>query len=135
MSKQTYGNGDDAILLPTTTNSGTTAIVSPAQDMRRFDTIGLLLVTTGTIAGSWKIEASNDFVTNSTGAVYGQAQNASPQWGTVTSIFTPTIAAVTSGGSSQATGATSFPWRQYRVTFTPTSGSGTVTVKQFLKSI
>lgn len=125
--------GDNAttyILIPTQTNSGTTPIPSAADPMHNFDTLSLVLVTTLTVAGAWKVEASNDFSGQS--GLQNRQSNAGT-WGDVSSLCQPALAPVVSGGSKQAVQIAPFGWGAVRVTFTPTSGSGAVSAYRVAK--
>src|SRR5450631_446663 len=114
--------------------SGTTPIVMTMQGPVNVNT-SMTLFATGTVAGAWKIEASNDFTTAMTGL--GTNANAG-HWTDITVAFrTPNattgtaIAAVTSGGSSTYVEYMGNPGcglgaRSLQVTFTPTSGAGNI---------
>lgn len=114
--------------------SGTTPIVMQIQGPINVNT-SMTLFATSTVAGAWKIEASNDFLIANT----GMNQNANAgHWTDITAAFrTPdsttgtAIAAVTSGGSSTYVEYMGNPGcglgaRSLQVTFTPTSGAGKI---------
>lgn len=137
MNKVRYGDGDTQFnWIPTQAISGTTPIVSvPIIDMRDMDSIGVQLITTGTITGTWLIEASNDYMGASNGNAYGQVNN-----GTATGTFTPVTAhfsvAVAGTAIANPSGSATNQYAQtpngmrcraLRITFTPASGAGNVT--------
>jgi hypothetical protein len=112
----------NAVAAPVTISDTAAHVVLPDQDLmvdpkQPNVNVGLQLSTkTGsTLAGSWKIEVSND-------SHLGLTANA--QWSDITSAFTPTIAAVLSGASSQYVQCAPIYARAIRASFTATSGSG-----------
>jgi len=131
-----YGDGEDCQLIATQAVSGTTPIVSRVVDMRDFDDIGLQLITTGTVAGTWLIEASNDFVAAMNGNAYGSISNGTSPVGTFTdctAFFTKAAAGTAiANPSGAATAQYAKPLhgircRALRITFTPSAGAGNVT--------
>lgn len=114
--------------------SGTTAIVMTIQGPINVNT-SFTLFATGTVAGAWKIEASNDYALGDAG--YGTSDNAGHwtditlAWRTPNATTGTAIAAVTSGGSSTYVEYMGNPGcglaaRSLQVTFTPTSGAGNI---------
>lgn len=107
--------------------SDTAAHVSRPVAIRRIRAVSLQLIAGGTLAGSWKIEASNDYRENA----QGQAEVAGT-WSDVTAMFKrpdgTAIAAVVDGTAATET---QFAWcaplvaGSFRVTFTASAGSGT----------
>jgi hypothetical protein len=143
MMKDTTGDGGDAVVLASTAISGTTPIVSGPIDVRDKDACSLQLVATGSPAGAWKVEASNDFVPGVTsGAVGGSSSGAygSPAfagtWSDITALFSrpTTIATVAAAGSQYVQAESHLDARHIRITFTPTSGTGNVFVNCFRKN-
>jgi hypothetical protein len=123
MKKNIYGDqASQNILIPVQAISGTTPIVAKLN-MQNMDRVALVLVTTSTVAGAWTIGASNDYQ-QPQGLANKQA--ASGAFGSITTLAEPTIAAVVSGGSTQAVQIPRFGWGAISVTFTPTSGAGNV---------
>jgi|SRR6187431_207697 len=115
-----YGN-ENIVFIPTAI-SGTTAMVSNPISIENLDIVGLQLVSTSTVAGAWTVQVSNDYAP-SIGSL-NQTESAGT-WSQAAALFSPTIAAVISGGGSQYVQATlAASW--FRVTFTPTSGAGNV---------
>ncbi len=132
-NKERFGDGEDRFFLPFTTISGTTAIPGRVIDLRRYDSSGMQFISTGTVAGTWLVEVSNDYVPTMNGNAYGEIANAG-HWSTIPNAqFSPAIATVVSGGSSQPVQA-NLTFRAMRITFTPTSGAGQVAVLGFAKS-
>jgi hypothetical protein len=118
------GQGSSCYVIPTQAISGTTPIISRTTDLNGTKGVSYLLVTTSTVAGSWKVEVSNDY-SGAGGGNFMQPPTAG-DWVDITSAFSPSIAAVTSGGSSQFVQMGPLSCRTIRVTFTPTSGAGNV---------
>lgn len=84
-------------------------------------------------AGTWTVACSNNYVPASNGSNYG----ASPATGTFTDISTlfnspAAIAAVTDAGSQYVQAR--LDARHLQITFTPSSGIGTMTAAVYLKS-
>jgi hypothetical protein len=124
-------NAGTAVLIPVQAIAGTTPVVV-AELMGQFDGVGLVLVTTGTVAGNWKIEAANDYQpTNAQGL---QNTSANPgNWGDVTAVASPAIVQPAGAPKSQAVQIAPFSWGAMRLTFTPTSGAGNVAAYRFAK--
>lgn len=116
---------DDNILIPVQAISGTTPIVSDARPIDNLDGVGLQLITTGTVAGTWLIEGSNNYVSNKIPNLNQNAQASGIQWSDITALF---------GSVTQPAGSATSQFRQchplvcrfVRVTFTPSSGAGNV---------
>ena len=130
-----FGNANrEGRIIPLTAISGTTPIVSGGYFLEDYNGISFQLGSDGTVAGAWKIEVSNDYSVG-----FNDDRVTAGTWTDVTAAFVdaagnPAIAAVTSGGSNQATQAAPFMFRAYRVTFTPTSGAGNVYCVVFAKA-
>lgn len=122
------GDGDDYKVIPSTTVSGTTPIVSAVVDIRDLDSIGFQLITTGSVAGAWTFAASNNFQPEGI-ASYGQIPTMG-DWSDVTALFAPAAVTTASNQSKQA----NLRARSIRATFTPTSGAGTVRANTNAKS-
>lgn len=116
---------DDNILIPVQAISGTTPIVSDVCSLDNLDGVGLQLVTTGTVAGTWKIEASNNYVSNKIPNLNQNAQASGIQWSDVTALF-GTITQPAGSATSKFYQCHPLVCRFLRVTFTPTSGAGNV---------
>jgi hypothetical protein len=80
---------------------------------------GVVLATTGTLVGTWKVEVSNDDGKTSAD---------------ITSAFTPTIAAVASSPNGQYAQMVPIVAKAIRLTFTASSGSGSASAAVALKS-
>ena len=112
------------VVAPPVTISDTAAhVVLPGADLMTDPrqpnvNVGLQLNTlaASTLAGNWKIEVSNDSLIGGS------------NWSDITSAFTPTIAAVVSGASSQYVQCAPIYARAIRASFTASSGSGNATV-------
>lgn len=118
------------IVLMDTAVANTTPAVSRYAFIGRQNTLGMQLVTTGTLVGAWKIEVScsptavdtlNPAPSSSSVRPIITAVNDDPS--DITSAFTPSIAAV-SAASSQYVQASPLNAGYVRATFTATSGSG-----------
>lgn len=125
----TFGDlGKDGYIIDAVTNSGTTPISGIFEGADKFNEFGMQLITTGTIAGTWTIGGSNN---HSTGGLNELA--ATGTFPDISSLLNAAFSAVTTGGSDQYRQMT-FDGRAFKLTFTPTSGSGTVTAIIFAKS-
>ena len=143
--KDVMGEGGDEIVLSSTAISGTTPIVSGPIHVGDKDAVSLQLIVAGgtTPHGTWKVEASNNFVppvTNgsvggSSSGSYGSPANAG-DWNDVSALFSKpaTIAAVTDNGSQYVQADPHIDARHIRITFTPASGSGNVSVACYRKN-
>jgi len=130
-AKNLYGQGMEGRVLNTTV-SDTTVQTSHVTFLNTLDNISYQLISTGTVAGAWTVEVSNNYTP---GLGDNQAPN-SGNWVDITSLFT-TVNAVTSGGSDQYIEKSSglIGARAIRVKFTPTSGAGTVSAWFFGKGM
>jgi hypothetical protein len=142
MSKQTYGNGQDAYLFGPVTVANTVAR-TVYLDLRRFDVVGLQLQAGGgaaTLDGAWTISVSNDYTPTQTGAAYGQATNTGT-WTDITAsaLWVDAIAAVAHATASSTNQymQPKYPIgaRHMRIVFTGTTGSATVSIIVFAKSL
>jgi hypothetical protein len=105
-------------IIPTTANSGTTPILGRWLPLTRSDRLSLQLQTDGSVAGTWKVLASDKPDVDVAGD-----DNPSD----ITGMFSvpSTIAGAPAGGSSQYVQADGPVWAgAINVQFTPTSGSG-----------
>lgn len=121
-------NGTTFVLIASQAISGTTPIVA-VFPMQQYDGVALVLVSTGTVAGAWTVQAANNGLGNNT-------QNNPTATGTyadVSTLCSPALAAVVSGGSKQAVQIVPFGWGGGQLTFTPTSGAGNVAAYIFAK--
>lgn len=98
----------------------------------QFDGFSLVLVTTGTVAGAWTIGAANDYQPPNATGLQNIPANAG-NFGNVSTLAQPALAAVLSGGSKQAVQVSPFMWGAGSLTFTPTSGAGNVAAYIFAK--
>lgn len=128
MTGDRRGDGEDYKVIPSTTVSGTTPIVSAVVDIRDLDSIGFQLITTGTAAGDWTFEASNNFQPEGI-ASYGQVPT-SGDWSDVTALFSPAAVTTASNQFKEA----NIRARSIRATFTPSAGAGTVRANVNAKS-
>jgi hypothetical protein len=92
--------------------SDTAAHSSIAFDLLESEDIGVQLVTTGTLTGTWKLEASNDGGTT---------------WTDLVASFSPTVTQPAGSATAQWPQLLPLVAAQFRVTFTASSGSGTIT--------
>jgi hypothetical protein len=125
--------GDNAttyILLPATANAGTTPIPSPIDPMHNYDGFSLVLVTTGTLAGSWKVTAADDYTAQ---AGLQNSPASAGNFADVSALCQPALAAVLSGGSKQYVQISPFMGGAIQVTFTPTSGAGSASAYRVAK--
>lgn len=76
--------------------------------------------TTSTMAGTWKIEVTNAYDNNY--ATSAQSPSGLPPID-ISADFVPVIPAMVTGGQNIAPSMQSFPYRAWRITFTPTSGT------------
>jgi len=136
--KLRYGDGNDCFFMALQAISGTTPVVSNVIDMRDFDSVGLQLISTGTVAGTWLIEMSNDYVprqnTNSYGQVSSTLDTAQGTFTDCTALFLKAAAGTAiANPAGSATSQYAQPrdfirCRALRITFTPSSGAGNVAV-------
>ena len=130
MAKYSFGSSmHEGFFFDRKAVSTTTALVSQTYMLEKLEGVSVQLVTTATVAGAWLIEISNDF--------QGPMDNATPtgtaHYTDVTALFLPTIGAVSSGGSNQFAQIPYLAARAWRVTFTPSGGTGTVSAYVFAK--
>lgn len=145
MTKDTSGDGTASLVLAPTAISGTTPIGPVIIDVRDKDAVALMLIVTGGTSpnGAWLVEASLDFVPGvtsgslggSSSGAYGAPANTGT-WADVTALFSrpTTIAAVTNNITSYHQADPHLDARHIRVTFTPASGSGNVSVQCYMKN-
>ena len=115
--------------------SGTTPIVGDIKDLSNLDGCCFQLITTGTVAGAWKVEVSNDYVTANIRPVTnnGPQAAATAHWTDITSQFSPAITNPAGSATSQFVQMYPFVGRSVRVTFTPASGAGNAYATYFAK--
>lgn len=125
MKKNTSALGQNSFwsTTPVSIASNTTTRLAPFN-MLHFDNVSLQLHTTGaTLAGTWTIEASNDFQNAGEFNELAAAGN----WGDITALF-DSIAAVTAGAPTvrftQSIRPIAYKW--IRAVFTNTAGTGTI---------
>jgi hypothetical protein len=103
--------------------SGTDPVVLAVVQLDAWKGFSLQLVTTSTLHGDWKIEACNDYDPNGLDVAVNTGS-----WKDVTSWFDGAggpIVTVTAA-SNQLVQAYPFCFQAFRVTFTPSSSSGTI---------
>lgn len=121
----------DNVLIPAQAISGTTPIVADVKDLTNVDGCCFQLQSTGTVAGTWKVEVSNDY-----SSVLRPALDQLPNtglWTDVTSQFSPAITNPAGSATNQFCQMYPFVGRSVRVTFTPSSGAGNVYATYFAK--
>jgi hypothetical protein len=144
MSAAKFGQGNLSQLGPgqvPVQTVGVTPVVFPVVMVDDFDVITLqLVIESGTITnGNWTIEGSNDY--NET-AWNGLPANAG-HWTPITpaafpALFAPALVATTANypaasGNQGITGF-KFGWRHLRITFTPITGAGLISVYAVAKA-
>lgn len=125
MSKQ-FGDGAQGQILNGTDGKGgsvsdTTPIVSRIVPMVGLQIASFQLIAPGSLAGTWLIEASNDYSTG------GMSQPPyTGRWGDIRSTTDPAIPNAPGGSTAQNVFVFTQPLtcRALRVTFTPTGGTG-----------
>ena len=120
--------GTQYVLLPPTAVADT----NPHQvvdDMMSFDGAGYVLVTTGTLAGAWTFQGIDGWQPGGINNNLGRPGVS----GNVSTLSSPALAAVLTGGSSQAVQLVPFMWGACGITFTATSGSGNMAVYRIKK--
>lgn len=123
-------NANTYILIATQAISGTTPIVSNPDPLHNFNGISFVLVTTGTVAGNWKVEAANDYAAQS-GLQNRQANTGT--WADVTTMCSPAIVQPSGSAKTQYTQISPFEGGAIRLTFTPTSGAGNASAYRVAK--
>ena len=122
------------ILCWQTAISGTTPIVLDVKDLSHLDGCSFQMVndTGSTVTGTWKIEASNNYSSTKVPNLNQNATRFPPIWTDVTAGFkTLGGSAITNpSGSAMSQYVQAYPLvaGAVRVTFTPASGAGTITV-------
>ena len=116
---------DDNILIPLQAIVGTTPIVSDVMSLDNLDGAGLVLNSTGTVAGTWKVEGSNNYTSAKIPNLNQGAQVNSIRWADITTAF-GTISQPAGSASTKFYQAYPLVCRFIRVTFTPSSGTGNV---------
>lgn len=134
--KLRYGDGNDCNWIATQAISGVTPVVGVVVDMRDYDCAGVQLVTTGTVAGTWLIEASNDYIPRQNGNAYGAVSSTlDTAQGTFTDVTAQFSKAVAGTAIANPAGAATNQYaytpngircRALRITFTPSAGAGNV---------
>lgn len=127
--KNVFGLGIEGLAINAAV-SGTTPMVSTPISTALLDhfSVQLLALNTatgavgGTVAGQWLIEASNNYSRNGD---QGQPTNAG-NWVTVLDVAGAAVPATVSGGQNVMFLSAPFKARHIRITFTPTSGAGTM---------
>jgi len=141
MSASKFGQGKDGALAPgpSIQTVGTTPVPFYLYT-EDFDVVTLqLVIESGTVTGAWTIDGSNDYNDLSWA---GLAANAG-HWTPITpaampAIFSPALVAVTApypaaSGNQGITGF-KFGWKYLRITFTPATNSGLISVYAFAKA-
>jgi len=142
VSASKWGQGRDSALAPGPSfqTVGTTPVVF-FVNTEDFDVVTLqLVIESGTLtSGNWTIDGSNDYIENGWA---GQAANAG-HWTPITpaampAVFSPALVATTANypaasGNQGITGF-KFGWRTLRITYTPITGAGLISVYAFAKA-
>lgn len=131
MRSNLLGKGGQCYIIPTQAISGVTPITSAIITTDVIDLLSLQLVTTGTVAGTWTIQASNDYIATPAGEAYGSQPTQAT--GTFSSYTGFTFAAPAGSPTSQFVEKSGFGPRAFKLTFTPSSGAGNVTAIMFGK--
>ena len=124
---------DDNILVFQQTTSGTTPIVCDVCDLNNLDGCGFQFINEAAsgptnVTGTWKVEVSQNYISSMRPNLNQGAQVGTTKWSDITSQFTPTIVNPSGSPLSQFVQAYPLLARFVRVTFTPTSGTGVITV-------
>lgn len=98
--------------------SDTVARVSTMLPILYYDYVGMQLVTTGTLTGTWAIEVSN---------------NNGTDWSAITAAFSPAFTNPAGSATSQYGQCVPIVAGALRVTFTPSAGAGVARVNVCLK--
>jgi len=123
------GRGKACYIIPTQAIVGATPIVSPVITTDVIDLLSLQLITTGTVAGTWTMQASNDYISTPMGELGDPSQST----GHFSSYTGFTFAAPTGSPTSAILEKSGFGPRAFTLTFTPSSGAGNVTAIMFGK--
>lgn len=144
MNKTTYGQGNEYQLAALRTVADTTPVVSTVLDLADKDNLGLQLIAdggggAGGIDGAWKIEVSNNYAPGGTGSPSGQVPSTA-RWIDITAsaLWVDAVAAVAHGTAATRNQYVQPKYpvgaRSLRVTFTASTGTGSVGVFAFAKS-
>ena len=112
---------------------GSTATVQYPVNMEHFDNIGLVLKTTGTVAGSWLLEASCNYVTVRFPGLNNSTQAGNDVWADCHGVFSTISVPAGSATTQYVQNTSDFAGAFLRITFTPTSGAGSVAAYVFRK--
>lgn len=124
---------DQNIIMPSQAISGTTPIVVGPFHVEHLDNIALVLKSTGTVAGTWLIEASCNYVNTAFPGLNNSTQSGNDVWADAHVVFS-TITQPTGTPLTEYVQTTSdFAAMAFRLTFTPTSGAGNVAAYCFRK--
>lgn len=143
MSCGKWGQGNLSALGPNQSpvqTVGTTPVVFQVINTEDFDVVTLqLVIESGTLSsGTWTIDGSNDYLE----VANGYPSNAG-HWTPITpaampSVFSPalagTVANYPAASGNQAITGVKFGWRSIRITYTPITGAGLVSVYAFAKA-
>jgi hypothetical protein len=127
VKKNRLGEGQNAAFSTPLTVSDT----NPHSFQMRIDhvdNVSFVLITTGTLAGAWTFQASNDWADDTE---FNQLIKAGT-FVDITTLFT-TVAAVLSGGSARYAQSVGLAARSVQATWTATSGTGTISAFPFAK--
>lgn len=135
MKKNIFGRGSKCYVARATAiddSGGSHTPVTATISLDDVDNVAIQLVTTGTIAGVWTSQASNDHIQGDVPATQGGIPQQNP--GTF-SAYTGfgAFAAVLTGGSSQIIEKVGFSPRALKLIFTPSAGVGTYSIIVFAK--
>jgi hypothetical protein len=122
---------DNILAYQTLVTTNTPLVLGPRL-INNVDGISLQLINEANggsnITGSWKIEVSNNYTTNSVPSLYSNDQVGKDKWTDITSAFTPAITNPAGSPLSQYIQAYPLVALAFRVTFTQSASSGLITV-------
>lgn len=116
---------------------GTTPIVLGPVSLSNLDGCSFQLINEANggsnVTGTWKIEVSNNYTDTSLPSLNQNGARFPAKWTDITSQFSPTITDPSGSPLSQYVQAYPLVAGSIRVTFTPVSGTGLITVLYFAK--
>lgn len=101
--------------------------------MQHFDNIGLVLKTTGTVAGTWLIEASCNYVSLRAPTLNNSTQAGNDVWADCHVVFNAITQPSGTALTQYIQNTSEFAGQFLRITFTPSSGAGNVAAYCFRK--
>lgn len=108
----------------------TTPFVSEPMCLDNLDGCSFQLITDGssTLSGDYKVEVSNNYVSDKTPNLNQGQQIGQVKWSDITSQFSPSITSPAGSDTNQYVQAYPLVARHIRITFTPASGAGDLTI-------